>query len=292
MIAARCQNTIARPSAVHGFGYWSGEDITVEFRPAPPNSGITFVRQDLGADARIPARTDLRAEVPRRTNLKWNHAQVEMVEHVLAALAGLHIDNCEVWVDRPEMPGCDGSALPFVEALQESGVVAQAAPARQLVVTESIRISDGECWIEAHPSEDEELSIEFQLDYPHNPRIGRQSVFCVVTPERFQYELAPCRTFILASEAEQLTRQGLGTRVTPQDLLVYDEQGPIDNPLRFANECARHKALDVLGDLALTGCDITGHIVAYRSSHRLNSALASLLVERFALEKTPLKISA
>lgn len=292
MIAARCQNTIARPVVVSGFGYWSGEDIKVEFRPAPAGCGLTFLRRDLGSYARIPVRPDLRVEVPRRTNLQWREVRVEMVEHVLAALAGLQIDNCEIWVDAAEMPGCDGSALPFVEALQSAGIVAQPVPAKQLIVTESVRITDGDSWIEAHPSPEDEFSIEFQLDYPHNPRIGRQSIQSVVTPESFQYELAPCRTFILESEAAQLTAQGMGTRVTTSDLLVFNQDGPINNPLRFANECARHKALDVLGDLALTGCDITGQIVAYRSGHRLNAAMARLLLERFASSDQALKISA
>ncbi|MEQ8838899.1 MAG: UDP-3-O-acyl-N-acetylglucosamine deacetylase, partial [Lacipirellulaceae bacterium] len=291
-IAARCQNTIARPVVVSGFGYWSGEDIDVEFRPAPQNCGLNFLRRDIGPHARIPVRPDLRVEVPRRTNLEWGEVRVEMVEHVLAALAGLQIDNCEIWVDAAEMPGCDGSALPFVESLQSAGIVAQPMPARQLNVTESVRVTDGDSWIEAHPSAEGEFSIEFQLDYPHNPRIGRQSVHSVVTPESFQYELAPCRTFITESDAAQLTSQGMGTRVRTSDLLVFNEHGPIDNPLRFANECARHKALDVLGDLALTGCDITGNIVAYRSGHRLNAALAKLLLERFASSKPEIRISA
>ena len=288
----RSQFSIAQPVSVRGFGYWTGLDVTVEFRPAPLNAGITFVRRDLGVDARIPARVEHRIDVPRRTNLRLGRVQVDMVEHVLAALAGMQIDNCEVWVDQAEMPGCDGSALPFVDALLTAGVVAQPGPAPRLEITSPVRVADGEAWIAAHPSSEGVLSIEFELHYPHNRRIGRQSTQSVITPESFRSELAPCRTFVLQAEANQMVQQGLGTRVTTSDLLVFDEQGPIENQLRFANECARHKALDVLGDLALTGCDVIGRFVAHRSSHRLNAALAREIIAQRTESDTPLRATA
>jgi UDP-3-O-acyl-N-acetylglucosamine deacetylase len=158
------------------------------------------------------------------------------------------------------------------------------------VVTETIRATEGEAWIEARPSAKGQFSIEYQLDYPAASVIGRQVARCTITPERFRSELAPCRTFVLRSEAEQLVRQGLGLRVTPRDLLVFDENGPVENRLRFPNECARHKALDVLGDLALAGSRIVGEFTAYRSGHRLHAELTRQLVERFAA--TPLRASA
>ena len=259
--------------------------MTVEFRPAPPNAGRTFVRKDLGPDARIPVHPQLRTEARRRTNLSNQGVHVHMVEHVLAALAGLQIDNCEIWVDQAEMPGCDGSSLPFVNALLAAGIEQQPAPVRQLVIQEPIRVTDGAGSIAAYPSPDGEFSIEFELYYPHNHRIGRQATKVSIDPDSFVRELAPCRTFLLASEANALVGQGLGTRVTASDLLVFDDDGLIDNRLRFANECARHKALDVLGDLALTGRQIIGTFAAYRSSHRLNAVLAREILERFAEPK-------
>lgn len=274
---------------VRGFGYWSGLDVAVEFRPAAPHTGITFVRTDLDATPRIPARAEYRRDVPRRTNLRCGAAEVEMVEHVLAALWGLEIDNCEVWVDQAEMPGCDGSSLPFVEALLRAGALPQDVPAERLEVLEPLRVSDGDCWIAAYPSPQGELSIEFELDYPHHPQIGRQSTQLVVTPETFCRDIAPCRTFVLASEADALVERGLGLRVTTSDLLVFGERGPIDNSLRFANECARHKALDVLGDLALTGRRVLGKFIAHRSSHRLNAALANEMIQRFSQAPAPLR---
>lgn len=299
MSYSRLQHTIAHPVAVRGFGFWSGEPVEVEFRPAAAGTGITFVRDDLGSHVRIPARVEYRVEVPRRSNLHHNGASVDMVEHIMAALAGLQIDNCEVGVDATEMPGCDGSSLAFVQALDSVGVEVQDAPVRQLEITETVRIERGESWIEASPfsvvgpqgSVETGLRVHFQLDYPNDPIIGKQSVALQVTPESFRNELASCRTFVLEREADAMIQQGLGTHVTPHDLLLFGKYGPVDNRLRFNNECARHKALDLVGDLALTGCEVLGQIVAYRSSHQLNAALANELVTRFA-EVAPLRASA
>lgn len=289
MVSARMQQTIAGRAVVEGFGYWSGRDVRLEFRPAAVGTGVTFVRTDLGPTARVPVRGDLRIDVPRRTNLKLAGVEVAMVEHVLAALAGLCIDNCEIWTNQPEMPGCDGSSAPFVAALLRAGVVQQGAEAERLVVTDTTRVTEGDSWIEARPSAKGQFSIEYQLEYPASV-IGRQIARINLTPERFRSELAPCRTFLLRSEADALMRQGLGARVTPRDLLVFDDHGPVDNRLRFPNECARHKALDVLGDLALAGRRMVGEFVAHRSGHRLHAELTRQLVERFAT--TPLRASA
>lgn len=287
----RSQQTIQQPVEVVGIGYWSGKEVRVVFRPARVGAGITFVRDDIGADAIIPARAECRAEVPRRTNLTSGGTEVEMVEHVLAALAGLQIDNCEVGIDQAEMPGCDGSAIDFVAAIDSAGIERQNAEVLQLEVTERIRLTSGETWIEARPAIHGEYSVEFQVDYPHDLAIGQQSALVTVTPEAFRCEIAPCRTFVLQREADAIKRRGLGTHVTPKDLLVFGEHGPIENELRFENECARHKALDVIGDMALTGHSIVGQIVAYRSGHKLNAELAQELVTRFAVP-APLRATA
>jgi UDP-3-O-acyl N-acetylglucosamine deacetylase len=284
MPVARRQRTIARPVWVAGFGYFSGRDARVEFWPAAENSGITFVRHDLGPNARVPAAVSLRIDAPRRTSLELNGVRVEMVEHVLAALAGLGIDNCEVWVDAPEMPGCDGSSLAFVEALDQAGVIDQRRSVRQIAVDRVLRVGDDEAWITASPPRSAGLSVSFELDFgPGNP-IGRQRYTLDVAPHSFREELAACRTFIPQEAAEAMLAQGIGQRVTPKDLLIFGPHGPIDNELRFADECVRHKVLDVVGDLALTGCEVVGHIVAYRSGHRLHAELARQLLELAASE--------
>jgi UDP-3-O-[3-hydroxymyristoyl] N-acetylglucosamine deacetylase len=278
MNTQRNQRTIAQAVSVDGFGYWSGRDARVEFRPAEPNTGIVFVRIDLPQPVRIPAAVKHRVETPRRTTLRAHGASVEMVEHILAALAGLQIDNCEVWVNAPEMPGCDGSSLPFVEALDNAGAVFQPAPRAQLRVRETTRLGSDDCWIEAQPATTPGVSIKFRIDYGRDNAIGRQTFALSVTPQTFRCELAPARTFMLKEEADWLQSQGLGTRATSRDLLVFDNNGPIGNELRFRDECVRHKALDLVGDLALAGCDLVGQFVAHRSGHRLNAEMVRALL--------------
>lgn len=279
MYIPRQQRTIEKPVVVEGFGYWSGKDVRVEFRPAPPETGVVFVRGDLAKPQRIPATVSQRVETPRRTTLRAGSASVEMVEHIMAALAGLRIDNCEVWVDTVEMPGCDGSSQPFVEALLSAGTVTQNATRNALVVREVTRLGDIDSWIEARPSAGPGMSIKFRIDYGSGNAIGRQTLTMPITPDSFQRELAPSRTFMLKSEADWLVAQGLGRRASAKDLLIFDGDGPIDNELRFRDECVRHKALDLVGDLALAGCDLVGHFVAHRSGHRLNAELVRVLLQ-------------
>ncbi len=271
--STRNQFTIAHPASVSGIGYWSGRDVCVEFRPAEPDTGIVFVRHDLPRHVRIPARLEFRVEAQRRTTLANGDVQVEMVEHVLAALFGLQIDNCEIYVNAPEIPGLDGSSQSFVEALDGAGLVYQDAPCRQLLVHHAVRAGDAAHWIEIHPLPVAELKVKYLLDYGVETAIGRQTLAMTVTPTSFRRELAPSRTFLTQDEARWLQAQGLGSRVTTRDLLVFDAQGPVENTLRFPDECVRHKVLDVVGDLALAGCSIVGHVIAHRSGHRLNAAV-------------------
>jgi UDP-3-O-[3-hydroxymyristoyl] N-acetylglucosamine deacetylase len=273
MYAARNQRTIAAPAAVEGFGYWSGRDARVEFRPAEAGTGIVFVRSDLEGQPRIPALVAHCAQTPLRTTLRRDGVEVGMVEHVMAALAGLQIDNAEVWIDGDETPGCDGSALPFVEALLGAGAVAQAAWRPVVGVRRLIRIGDAAGWIEARPVCAAKTILHYELDYGAGNPIGRQSLEIALSSRHFQRSLAPSRTFLLEHEALALRARGLAARTTCKDVLVFGSDGPIDNALRFPDECVRHKLLDLVGDLALAGCDLVGRFVAYRSGHRLNAAL-------------------
>jgi len=281
MSAIRKQQTLAKAAPpVEGFGYWSGRDVRVEFRPAEVDTGIVFVRGDLPRCPRIPARIENRAEMPLRTSLCHDGAGVEMVEHILAVLAGLRIDNCEVWVDESEMPGCDGSALPFLDAVLAAGVVIQDAPRQRKVLRETVRLGGADTWIEARTAPTGLPTLRYDLDYGLVSSIGSQTFQVELSPETFRKELAPCRTFMLKSEADRLLAQGLGRRVTPRDLLVYDDKGPIGNALRFPNECVRHKLMDLVGDLALAGCDLVGSFHACRSGHRLNAEMVRTLLGR------------
>jgi len=278
MLAKRNQHTLAGCCAVEGFGYWSGRDVRVEFRPAAANAGIVFVRGDLPGCPRIPATVEFRADAQRRTNLKAGRASVEMVEHIMAALAGLQVDNCEVWADQPEMPGCDGSALPFVRAMDAVGVVAQDAPRPERAIRQSVRLGTEDCWIEARPCCSGRTILQYALDYGSEGPIGRQSLEIVLSPETFRAQLAPCRTFMLKRDAEAIQSKGLALRPTAKDLLVFDDRGPVDNQVRFPDECVRHKLLDMAGDLALAGCDLAGRISAYRSGHQLNAELVQTVL--------------
>ena len=140
------------------------------------------------------------------------------------------------------------------------------------------RLGNDESWVEARPSSDGNMTVKFRLDYGSGNAIGRQTLQLVITPESFSKELAPCRTFVLQQEAEWLVSRGLGKRATYQNVLVFDEHGPVENELRFRDECVRHKALDLVGDLAMAGCDLVGHFIAHRSGHRLNAELVRALL--------------
>lgn len=284
MIHERKQRTLAGTAAVEGVGYWSGRDIRVEFRPAPPDSGVVFVRGDLEVPRRIPALVAHRLESPRRTTLQTGGVRVEMVEHILAALAGLRIDNCEVWVDAIEMPGLDGSSQGFVDALTAAGSVEQPAWRRQISVTDVTRVGDEQTWIEARPAKSGGLSLRVRIEYAHCPAIGRQTYEKAITPDLFRKDLASARTFILKEEAEWLVKQGLCRRATVKDLLVFDQDGPVDNELRFEDECVRHKTLDLVGDLALAGCDLVASITSNCAGHRLNAELVKAIISQGRIE--------
>lgn len=278
MTEHQLQRTLARPASVPGRGYWSGQAVHVTFQPTPAHHGIQFARTDLPGSPRIRATADARVEIPRRTCLKGDAAQVDMVEHVMAALAGLAIDQCLVEVDGQEIPGCDGSSQEFVEAILNAGIQQLDASRKVCHVRKTIRVGDEHSWVEAQPVDDNRLCLKYNLSYDADGPIGDQSLEYRNTPTAFRQELAPARTFILAAEAEWLQSQGLGAGVTTADLLVFGPNGPIDNALRFEDECVRHKTLDLMGDLALSGCDWVGKFVSYRSGHRLNAELVRMLL--------------
>ncbi len=275
----RPQRTVAAASTVTGFGYWSGEDVCVEFHPAQADSGVVFVYAPEGREPiEVPVDLSFRSDTARRTVLEREGVRIEMIEHILAALSGVEVDNCRVVVTASEMPGCDGSSQAFVEALDGSGYAEQDAWVIPLVVRKPCRIERDGKSIEAYPSAAGILSIEYYLDYGRDNAIGRQNFAIEVTPRSFRNDLARARTFVLEHEAQAFKSQGKGTRVTPRDLLIFGPLGPIDNALRFADECVRHKTLDVVGDMALAGRPIVGHIVAHKSGHQLNAALVSQLL--------------
>jgi UDP-3-O-acyl N-acetylglucosamine deacetylase len=273
----RSQQTVRRSVVVAGKGYWSGRLNRVEIGPAPAGAGVVFVCGHAAPAVRLAATVDNRVDAVARTNLEAGGVRIEMVEHLLSALAALEVDCCTVSLTAEELPRLDGSSHAFVAAIDDAGVVPLDAPTSPLVVDERMRVGDDEAWIEVLPPRFPGLSVDYVLDYGPGP-IGRQEFSIEITPHSYRRELAAARTFITIDEADRLRAAGLGLDVSMQDLLVFGPQGPVDNPLRWPDECVRHKVLDLVGDLALVGRPIHGHVRAYRSGHRLNAALAATLV--------------
>ena len=273
----RSQRTLRRPVSVTGVGYWSGQKNLIELEPAAAGAGVVFVRADLSDAVPIPASVDCRVEASSRTNLCVGSARVEMVEHLLSALAGLGIDCCLVRVHGEEMPGLDGSALAFVEAIEAAGAEELEAPIDPIVVDAVVRVGDDTAWIEASPPRFAGLSVDYELDYGDGP-IGRQVLSLQVTPEAYRTGLAAARTFLPLEDAERLRAAGRGLAATHGDLLIFGPDGPIGNTLRWPDECVRHKVLDLVGDLALAGRPVHAHVRACRSGHRLNAAVAARLL--------------
>jgi UDP-3-O-acyl N-acetylglucosamine deacetylase len=285
----RYQRTLERPAGVEGIGFLTGDHVQLRFVPAPPDTGVVFLRTDLRPRVHIPARVDQVTGTDRRTTIGRPPAQVGLVEHVLAALAGLRIDNCYVELNAPEPPGLDGSARRFVEALHHGGSVLQPARRTAWAVERSVVVAHNGATLALHPADDDTLTVSYLLDYGFHSPIGRQMHTTLITPEWFADQVASSRTFLLEEEALELRRQGLGARTTAADLLVFGRRGPIDNRLRFGNEPARHKILDLVGDLSLLGHDLRGHVVAYRSGHPLNIELVQTLSRRLMQERVVVK---
>lgn len=294
-VASRFQRTLARPADVCGVGFITGSRVRVRFQPAPVDTGIVFVRTDIPACPSIPARADQVTATNRRTTIGPAESGVTLVEHVLSALAGLRIDNCLIEIDGPEPPGLDGSARGFVDALLAAETT--LLPGRRIVwgVTEPVVLAHNGATIGIHPPEPEMgpmLRVSYVLDYGPTSPIARQAVSLPISPETFTRDLSGCRTFLLEHEASALRSQGVGKHLAPSDLLVFGPRGPIANRVRFADEPARHKVLDLLGDLALCGFDLAGHVVAYRSGHSLNAVLANTLLKMHKNLAAPRKVAA
>jgi UDP-3-O-[3-hydroxymyristoyl] N-acetylglucosamine deacetylase/3-hydroxyacyl-[acyl-carrier-protein] dehydratase len=273
------QKTIKSEGKIHGLGLFGGEETKLVFRPAPANSGITFVRTDIPEPVRINAVAPNIAERSRRTTIKKGAVSIETIEHCLAAVNALEIDNVIVEVNGSELPAPDCSSAEYFKVLKRTGLVEQNVSRKEFVIHKPITISAGDACVYALPYSSDGLNLTYDLDYGGHTGIGRQIFSCRLTPESFEKNLAPARTFLLEAEAKQFQSRGMGTHIGPRDLLVINSDGPIKNNYRFPDECVRHKVVDLIGDLALVGRAIKGRIVAYKSGHALNQQLARKLYE-------------
>lgn len=277
------QRTITRTTQVSGLSLFMSEKVTVQFKPAPVDHGVVFVRTDTtdgGEPVRIPALVTHVTKRARRTALRRGGVSIETTEHCLSAVYGLGIDNLIIEVNGPELPGLDGSAEPYVAALLEAEPVEQTAPRKELTITEPVTCEDGDAMIAALPADQPYMQVIYDLDYGSNSIIGKQLYAFNSNNGDYIHNIAPARTFVLEAEAKALQQAGLGKHLTPDVLLVVGKDGPIGgNKFRFDDEPVRHKIVDVIGDLALVGCPIRGRIVAYKSGHALNQQLARELLK-------------
>lgn len=273
------QQTIANQISLSGIGIHTGNKVNVTFKPAPVSSGITFIRTDLPGRPRIPGQVQsfVPAKFNRRSSIGNNDGEVQTIEHLMAALASLGIDNIDVEIDANELPGLDGSAIKFVEALERAGIAKQEQERYIHIIKEPLSIEEGGSSITVVPAK--EFKISYTLNYNH-PLLEGQFFEIKVDTESFKSQIAPARTFCLESEATQLQSQGLGQGANYENTLVVGATGVIKNKLRFKDEFVRHKILDLIGDLGLTGFPIRGHVIALRSGHSLNLKIAQKICEQ------------
>ena len=271
------RRTLADTCEVTGRGYWSGDPVRVVMHPATDGGGITLCRTDLPGQPSIAATIDFQVPTPLRTILKGGTATFQMVEHLMAALSGLGVDDCRVEIDGEELPGLDGSSAAYVEAIHGVGLAMQPSVRRPLVITQSFRMAGGGGWIQADPSFAGESYFEYQLAFDDHTPVRPQAFGAAMDAQRFAQSVAPARTFVTQDQAAEIRRRGLASHVTNRELLVIGRTGPIDNEYRFDNECARHKTLDLIGDLALCGAPLIGRFISYRGGHTLNGRMAARL---------------
>jgi UDP-3-O-[3-hydroxymyristoyl] N-acetylglucosamine deacetylase/3-hydroxyacyl-[acyl-carrier-protein] dehydratase len=304
------QRTVKRDIPVSGIGLHTGTACKVIFKPAPPDTGIRFVRADLPGQPWVIADIDHVVDISRGTTLQHGEARVHTVEHVLAAIAGLQIDNIVVELDGPEPPVGDGSAKPYVDKLLKAGIENQDADKLFLEIDSPMAYSEKERGVDLVVAPSDDLRITFMIDYK-NPALGTQYTTLADLDKEFVEEFAPARTFCFLSEVEMLKEAGLIKGGSLENaIVIYDsDQGQVevdrirkaldlkdkafvgktgiinDIPLRFYNEPVRHKTLDLLGDLLLIGVPFKGHVLAARSGHKANVELARRMRELYKKKK-------
>jgi UDP-3-O-[3-hydroxymyristoyl] N-acetylglucosamine deacetylase len=289
-VVTRFQHTIGQSVSLQGIGVHSGVEARVRLSPAPAHSGIVFVRTDAPEGLNlIPARAENVHQAVNATTLRNAFGvSVGTIEHLLAACAGLEIDNLLVEIDGPELPILDGSAAPFARALQWARIVAQAAPRQTIRILKRVEVSIGSKRAALEPvAHGEGLELDVSVDFAHKS-IGAQRLSLALSRDTFLDDLSDARTFGFLHEWDQMRAKGLGLGASLDNTLVFDGEGVVNaEGARHADEAVRHKALDALGDLALAGAAIVGRYVAEQPGHALNAALVQALladVSAFRLE--------
>jgi UDP-3-O-[3-hydroxymyristoyl] N-acetylglucosamine deacetylase len=271
------QRTLRRSVSCSGIGLHSGNKVTLSLKPAPADYGIRFQRADLGG-LEIPATVRHLGGIDQyQTGLTREAVSVETVEHLLAALTALGIDNVVVELNSPEVPIMDGSAAPFVYLIMnEAGVKRLQAPRRYLKVLRPLSMTHGDKRIALYPSDT--FKVTYSISFDH-PLLRHQSRTMKISEESFVEEIAPARTFGFLKEVEMLRQRGLALGGSLDNAIVLGETGVLNSALRFEDEFVRHKILDVIGDLSLVGHPVVGHLVAHRGGHALHTAFAAKILE-------------
>jgi len=275
----RQQRTLAGEFPFEGIGLHTGNPATVVFKPAEINTGVRFLRVDLDPPVEFPARVAQALECTddmRNTTLKVGEHTLHTVEHLLAALTGLGVDNCLIEIDSNEPPEPpSGGSADFVKGLRDVGIVGQGVPIRFFEVTQPISLVENDIELLALPYEG--FRVSFTIKYDH-PQLGTQYASFDINPQTFEEEIASARTFALMKDVESLRERGLIKGGSLDNSIVVGEDGILnDQPLRWPNEFVRHKILDLLGDLSLLGAPIKGHIISHRSGHASNVKFAGML---------------
>lgn len=271
------QKTIRKKTQVHGIGIHSGKPCTLTFVPAPPYTGVHFVRTDLPGKPSIRVHAHQVSATGYATTVSGEAFSVSTVEHCMSALSALRIDNLLIELDGPEIPICDGSAKEFLEALHRVQMVEQDQPRKYCYITQPIYFSEGEKQAYVVPYHGLRLTVT--IDFPH-PKIGRQKIDIDVNDHSFTREIASARTFGFMKDVQDLQTRGLALGGSFDNAIVLDDHG-ILNPggLRFVDEFVRHKALDALGDLVTLGMPLMGHVVLHKAGHDVMNKLIRKIID-------------
>jgi len=286
--SAHLEQTIAAPLEFEGIGLHSGAPVTMRLLPAPGGSGVVFRRTDLD-DFEIPAISRNVAKVSYATSLMRQGVLISTTEHLLSAFIGMGIDNVIVEIDNLELPILDGSALPYVEAVSRVGLREQRRRREALRVLHPVEVREGDKFIGVYPGSG--YRISYTIDFP--APIGQQKSCIDLAAETYGTEIAPARTFGYKADEKKLRDMGLIRGASAENAIILGKGGPENGPLRFADEYVRHKVLDLIGDLALAGRRLEGHVVAVRAGHAMHTAFVSrLLKDRSAWELAHVPIAA
>jgi UDP-3-O-[3-hydroxymyristoyl] N-acetylglucosamine deacetylase len=272
--SAHLEQTIAKALEFVGIGLHSGAPVTMRLLPAPGGSGIVFRRTDLD-NFEIPATSRNVAKVSYATSLMRQGVLISTTEHLLTALIGMGVDNVIVELDNLELPILDGSALPYVQAFLNVGIRTQRRRRETIRILQPVEVREGDKFIGVYPGSG--YSIQYAIDFP--APIGHQRAYVDLAAETYGALIAGARTFGYKADEKRLRDMGLIRGASTENAIILTPQGPENGPLRFADEYVRHKVLDLIGDLALAGRRIEGHVVAERAGHAMHTALVSRLLK-------------